>query len=101
MFVDEPATRLSLVRMIRKMTANPTLCQDLLQEALIHLWLTETRRPGQTESWYLQSCKFHLLHYLASGRSVDCTKRARFHSRFEDNFEQLDEFSELTDPGGS
>jgi len=87
--------------MIGRITSNFALRQDLLQEALVHLWLTEARRPGQTQSWYLQSSKFHLLHFLASGRSVDCTKRARFHSRFEDNFEQLDEFSELTDPGGS
>ena len=42
---------------------------------MIHLWITETRRPGQTKSWYLHSCKFHLLHYLASGRSIDALKR--------------------------
>src|SRR6266436_6588151 len=101
MFVDEPATRLSLVRMIRKMTANPTLCQDLLQEALIHLWLTETRRPGQTESWYVQSAKFHLLHWLASGRSVDSTKRGRGHSQFEHDCEQPQELPELVDRGDS
>jgi DNA-binding CsgD family transcriptional regulator len=53
------------------------LREDLLQEALIHLWLTEARRPGQTRSWYLQSCNYHLLHYLAAGRSVDSGKRKR------------------------
>src|SRR6266481_8382626 len=75
MFVDELSTRESLVRMVRRMTVNLALREDLLQEALIHLWLTEARRPSQTKSWYLQSCKFHMLHYLASGRSVDSAKR--------------------------
>src|SRR2546426_9306953 len=75
MFVDELSTKDSLARMVRRMTANFALREDLLQEALIHLWLTEARRPGQTKSWYLQSCKYHLLHYLASGRSVDSAKR--------------------------
>src|SRR2546428_3542928 len=75
--------------------------QDLLQEALVHLWLTETRRPGQTKSWYLQSAKFHVLHYLTSGRSVDSRKRGRRYSHFEQDSEQLEEFPELVDPGDS
>ena len=75
MYVDEGSTKESLNRMIRRITPDGTLREDLLQEALIHLWLTEARRPSQTRSWYLQSCKYHLLHYLASGRSVDSAKR--------------------------
>lgn len=75
MLVDQLTTRDSLVRMVRSLSGNVALREDLLQEALIHLWLSEARRPGQTRSWYLQSCKYHLLHYLASGRSVDSTKR--------------------------
>jgi len=75
MFVDDSSSRESVARMVRRMSANVALRQDLQQEALIHLWLAETHRPGQTKSWYLQSCKYHLLHYLASGRSVDSAKR--------------------------
>ncbi len=75
MHVDEPTSREFLRRLVQNITSNPALWDDLLQEALIHLWITETRRPGQTKSWYLHSCKFHLLHYLASGRSVDSIKR--------------------------
>lgn len=75
MLVNELSTRDSLVRMIRRFTANRALREDLLQEALVHLWVTEIARAGQTRSWYLQSCKFHLLHYLAAGRSVDSAKR--------------------------
>src|SRR2546428_7272822 len=75
MHVDEPAIRERLGRLVRWLTSSPGLWDDLFQEALIHLWLTEVRRPGQTRSWYEQSCRFHLLHYLDSGRSVDSIKR--------------------------
>jgi DNA-directed RNA polymerase specialized sigma24 family protein len=75
MYMDEPAMVNSLRRLVTRLTWNRSLQQDLLQEALIHLWLIETRRPGQTISWYLQSCRFHLQHYLSSGRSVDSAKR--------------------------
>jgi len=42
---------------------------------LVRLWLLEERRPGQCQSWYLQSCKFHLQDYIKAGRSVDSPKR--------------------------
>jgi len=77
MYLNECATRDALLKIIRTITQNEGLQEDLLQEALIHLWLMETRRPEQTKSWYLQSCKFHLLHYLSSGRSVDSAKRRK------------------------
>jgi len=75
MNVNEPGTRELLRRLVRAITANPVLWDDLFQEALIHLWRIEARRPGFTRSWYLQSCKFHLRHYLAAGRSIDSMKR--------------------------
>src|SRR6266404_8830301 len=90
MFVDELSTRESLVRMVRRMTANLALREDLLQEALIHLWLTEARRPSQTRSWYLQSCKYHLLHYLASGRSIDSGKRRAGQLQLPNEFDEWD-----------
>jgi DNA-binding CsgD family transcriptional regulator len=46
-----------------------------MQEALLHLWRIERERPGQRISWYLQSCRFRLQHYLVTGRSVDSAKR--------------------------
>src|SRR6266581_3545415 len=75
MYLDQPGTRGSLLKIIRSITHHDALQDDLLQEALIHLWLMETRRPQQTKSWYLQSCKYHLLHYLSAGRSIDSSKR--------------------------
>jgi len=101
MFVDEASARESLVRMVRKLTVNRALRDDLLQEALLHLWVTEISRPGQTRSWYLQSCKFHLLHYLAAGRSVDSAKRRNGQTRISDEPANPTEFVEEIDSGDS
>src|SRR5437773_1334287 len=101
MLVDDVAIRESLIRIIRKVTANGALRDDLLQEALIHLWLTEARRPGQTKSWYLQSCKYHLLHYLASGRSVDSGKRRASQLQGVADFEMEPEFPDQSEEDNS
>src|SRR6266478_996632 len=101
MCLDEPSVKDALLRMTGSITPNFAFRQDLLQEALIHLWLTEIRRPGQTKSWYLQSAKFHLQHCLAAGCSVDSTKRGGSLSHFEHNFEQPQELPELVDRGDS
>jgi DNA-directed RNA polymerase specialized sigma24 family protein len=100
MLVDEVPIRQSLTRMIRKMTANAALRDDLLQEASIHLWLTELARPGQTRSWFLQSCKYHLMHYLAAGRSVDSAKRRAGQLEFAEDSEECD-WIVNDDSGGS
>jgi len=42
----------------------------LLGLAKAHLTRVEADRPGQTPSWYLQSCHFHAGDYLARGRSI-------------------------------
>ena len=52
-----------------------------MQECLIRLWKLESEKPGRTRSWYLQNCRFHLQHWLASGRSVDSPKRANGNNR--------------------
>jgi len=87
MYVDDPSILKSLKRLVTRLTWNHSLQQDLLQEALIHLWLIETRRSGQTASWFLQSCRFHLQHYLSSGRSVDSSKRRRGQVEAKNPFE--------------
>jgi RNA polymerase sigma factor (sigma-70 family) len=71
----ELTLRESLIRMVWKMTDDPECRADLLQEATLQLWRVQTQRPGQTRSWYLQSCRFRIQHYLAAGRSVDSAKR--------------------------
>src|SRR5436309_3163562 len=101
MLVDEPKIKESIGRLVQNLASNPTLWDDLRQEALIHLWLIEIHRPGQTRSWYLQSCKFHLLHYLASGRSVDSIKRRDGQMPYEPQSDDPYDLPELVDPGAS
>ena len=44
---------------------------------MIHLWQQELRCPEQSESWYIQSCLFHLRNYVQRGRSLDSPRRRR------------------------
>jgi len=76
MLVEDPPLRTSLRHIVAGFTRNPVLQQDLMQESLLHLWKMECDKPGQTHSWYLQSCQFHMRHWLAGGRSMDSPKRA-------------------------
>lgn len=75
MLIDDFRTRELLSRIVFRLSSDLAVRDDLMQEALVHLWLLEERRPGQRQSWYLQSCKFHLQNHLATGRSVDSPKR--------------------------
>ena len=78
MLVNQKETGEVLRRIVFKLTPDRALREDLTQEALVHLWLREKERPGQTRSWYVQSCRFHLQNYLRNGRSVDSPRRHRF-----------------------
>ena len=75
MLVEDIKMQGALRRLVCAMVTDPTLQQDLMQVGLLHLWRTESGNPGRSRSWYLQSCRFSLLHWLASGRSVDSLKR--------------------------
>ena len=75
MLIDDARTRELLSRIVFRLSADSAIREDLMQEALVHLWLREARYPGQKRSWYLQSCRFHLQHYLQRGRSIDSRKR--------------------------
>jgi len=75
MLIEDIEILEQLGRIVVRLTSNLTLREDLMQEALIHLWKVQEQNPGQTKNWYLQNCRFHLLHYLALGRSVDSPKR--------------------------
>jgi len=97
---EDPSMWESLERVVQSTTINPELRDDLLQEALVHAWLIEERRPGQTRSWYLQSCKFHLQHYLDSGRSIDSQKR-RSGQLLPDDVDGHDELLHQIDSGHS
>src|SRR5437762_13281932 len=75
--VEDPRVRQSLEKIVANLTAERALHDDLMQESLIWLWRTENEKPGRTRSWYLQNCRFHLRHWLSSGRSVDSLKRCK------------------------
>jgi len=100
MLIDEACSRETLRRIVGRLTSDPVLAEELVQEGLVHLWLLEERRPGQTRSWYLQNCKFHLQNYLKAGRSIDSRKREAGRMEFtgnelydEDNSDAYDQLS--------
>src|SRR5712671_1061078 len=75
MLIDDHQVREMVERIVARCSSVPAVRDDLRQEALVHLWLLEERQPGQTKSWYIQSCKFYLQNYRTRGRSVDSPKR--------------------------
>lgn len=60
-----------------KLTRDPEMQKDILQEMSIHLIQAQTELPDRTVSWYIKSCEFHARNYLKHGRSIDSIKRAR------------------------
>lgn len=92
--VGEQQTLDQLGRIVGQLRSDPTLDEDLMQEALIHLWQIQERHPGQTRSWYLQNCHFHLQHHLASGRSIDSLKRRNFQVHVGSEDDEHDNFWE-------
>src|SRR5262245_5019492 len=98
---NEAHIRRVLDSIIRRMTPNAALRDDLLQEAMLHLWLKEDSRPGQTASWYSQSCRFHLQHYLNSGKSIDSARRWRDQFQIDHNVNDDEVLGEPADSGNS
>jgi DNA-binding CsgD family transcriptional regulator len=84
----------SLRRIVKRLHAITGDHEDLMQEARIHLWLVETKRPNQTLSWYLQNCGFFLHNLLACGRSLDCFKRRHAQLDFGEINEPMDDSQE-------
>lgn len=93
MLIDDLRTRELLCSIAYRLTSDVTLREDLIQEAMVHLWLLEERRPGQSRSWYLQNCKFHLQNHIVAGRSVDSLKRRKGRVLFAGECEELGPFS--------
>jgi len=76
MLVLSPRIRANLRAIASMITSNSSDHDDVLQEMLIHLWKSERSNPGQTESWYLQNCKYFGMDYMKRGKSVDGKRRA-------------------------
>ena len=77
MLCDDPTACETLRRVVCGLCPGGPFDEDLMQEGLIRLWTLEEQQPGQSLSWYLQGCRFHLLNQLAAGRSLDSRKRER------------------------
>ena len=73
--IDDGRICQKLAKIATSLAVHPALQDDLMQECLIRLWKLEVEEPGRTRSWYLQNCRFHLQHWLTSGRSLDSLKR--------------------------
>ena len=97
MLIHQKQTHEVLREIVFRVTANRALHDDLTQEAFIHLWKREQERPGQTQSWYFQSCRFFLQNHLRNGRSVDSPRHVRSLSGSPD----LDKTVEQSEDDGS
>ena len=97
MWTDEPAVLKALLRMVITLEENVHAREDLLQEALVHLWSSERQHPGQRRSWYLQRVKFYLHHFRASGRSLDSPKRRGAQAAFADDCDGRDDWLDSLD----
>ena len=72
--VNDQVVRSRLRGLVRQLGPRCASQEDLMQEALIHLWHLEETNPGQHQCWYLQGCRYHLQNHLRLGRSVDSDK---------------------------
>src|SRR5437762_1861577 len=75
--LERPETCSMLLRVVATITPDRCLQEDLLQEAVIHFWQLNNRRPGQSPSWYFKSCHLYLLNLLRKGRSIDSLKHRK------------------------
>ena len=75
MLIDQCHILELLRHVVQGVTSNHGAQEDLLQEALIHLWHEETNEPGQSQSWYLQNCRHHLSNSLKRDHSIDSLLR--------------------------
>src|SRR5437762_8580139 len=91
--LERPETCSMLLRVVATITPDRCLQEDLLQEAVIHFWQLNNRRPGQSPSWYFKSCHLYLLNLLRKGRSIDSLKHRGGRTRL------MDPDPEADDPG--
>jgi len=95
MHSENPENCSTLLRVVATVTSDRCIQEDLLQEAVIHLWQLKNRRPGQSASWYFKSCQLHLLNLLRKGRSIDSLKHRKRRVRLFDS--AADDSSESAD----
>jgi len=105
MFAENPQVHAELVAIVRRITTDARVEDDLLQQALWHLVRKQWLEPGHTLSWYLKNCKFHLLDYLGQGRSIDALnhRSGRYtyipSEEYEDPSEKSEDHTEDSEEG--
>jgi DNA-directed RNA polymerase specialized sigma24 family protein len=88
LLVLKPEVRNRVRRVVQRLSSDPDLCEDLLQEALLHFWLSERRSPGQTLGWHLRRCRVVARDYLRRGLSLDSLKRRGLACQIEDESQE-------------
>jgi RNA polymerase sigma factor (sigma-70 family) len=74
MLFQNPEILIGLQRVVTALVHDSIWREDLLQEALIHLWQSGPETANHSTSWHLQRCQFLVLDRLKSGRSLDAPK---------------------------
>jgi len=98
MMIDQNRIRIHLRFIVCTITSQIAFHDDLFQEALIHIWRKELAFPGQTEAYYFQSCRCHMIDYLRRGRSIDAPKRTHGRCNEDGLTEENDSESSPTYP---
>ncbi len=89
---EDPDVFARVTQLVANLRVSTDERQDLTQIALLHFWQELQEHPGQRLSWYLQSCRFHLIDKLRSGRSIDAIKRSHLRA---DLYSESDEDWEI------
>ena len=94
--VNDSEIRARLLGIIQGLPAPRDWREDMMQEALAHLCLIQKTRPDEEVSWKLQSCWFHLQHFLRQQHSLDVLKSYSVCAAAQrhPDWDQLDDFAE-------
>lgn len=75
---EHPQIITTLRGIAARLTSDIELQKDLTQEMFLHFVQVEEGLPGQTPTWYFQSCRFCARNILRRGRSIDSLKRRNY-----------------------
>ncbi len=54
-----------------RLTSDPQLQKDLMQEMFVHLLEVRQRQPGEPADWYIRQCETHAREYLVRARGAE------------------------------
>lgn len=88
--VENPWIKGRIDQIVHAVIYLPEWREDFRQEALAHFAKTVAMRPGQTLSWYVQSCKSAIRDRFKQGKSVDSLKRQKARCSLENDLQDVD-----------